>query len=163
MVNYLLAVFCLIALDVSSQGLSSIYISPRYPAYGFGDNGVDRFRGDKKTVKRHSVYASYSIAQNQDSLNELFYLEIPDTIPWREFLVENEDTLTYGGPRIIVENSMGYSDRILIYQNLVVKIGDQHYLLNEIGFEFFIALMPADIKENWLDPMPRKFINPRRD
>ena len=134
----------------SQQDHYQIYITPRYPSYGFGDNGVFGFELNQSSIKRSLFNSSYNTEIScLDSLNELTYISC-DTLGIESFLSEVLDhNVKFRKPRIVIFRSLEH-DTIMIDENHMVKLGDKVFLLNEKGISFFYSLMPVDIRLNWL-------------
>jgi hypothetical protein len=147
----LIAVFIGITLKASAQNDStSIYITSRFPEYGFGDNGVFRYKFKPKTIKRSALTASYGIASEADSVTELYYYSMKGKLNWNPYLVPVADSLVTGQPRIAILYSKDSTQTAFIDDTFLVSMNGKRYRLNEEGITYFLDLMPPDLKENWL-------------
>lgn len=136
---------------LSQQEKYQIYITPRYPSYGFGDNGAFRFKLNKSNIKRPVYYSSYNTELDcLDSLNELVYMSC-DTSTIIESFFNNSlnDDAKFRVPRILILRGLE-CDTVMIDENHMVKIGNEIFMLSQKGIDFFYALMPLDIRLNWL-------------
>lgn len=147
--------FIMVTCNSFSQIISSeVYFTPRYPSYGFGDNGLFRFKLNSSTIKRPLIYASYNVdIENLDTINELFYRVIDEKIDFRNYLVDASpvDSIFFKYPRIMmITHYNGLSDTLLIDENFVVKRKNEICELNANGAIFLLNLMPLDIRRNWM-------------
>lgn len=149
--NKIIAIlFLVVGFNLSAQTEFEIYIGPRYPSYGFGDNGLLRFDLDQTSVKKRWKSSSYYIETPIDSLFELFFIDHVTNIDLESFLDSLTEEVTFLRPRIILFQGIGSRRKeILIDENFSVKYDDHIYQLNRLGQAFFLSIMPPDLKENW--------------
>ncbi len=124
---------------------------------------------DEHSVSVPSKHASYRALNKCDSLYELFYKVVAIDEEWiskciagsRKIDFPPTNTMAHRGyltNMYLIVHGKQSVDTVFIYNNLVMGVGSNDYLISEEFWNFLLNLMPAELRYAWENPFDERLI-----